>query len=486
MGSDTITLPKGFILEEPNLPKGFVLEKPSTQTLPQLDPAHLAPPSPIESFVSDPSEPPPGFIPEVESKTSFLRRMMTLGGKGLWKGLGVVTWPFERIEHAIATPATALSKAVTPLIREPFKDIVFDMAGGKEAFKQQVRKGLTPYAKSVLGEQFEPLLEQATTAALAPKKDVLREEVLPAVKELPSAFLTGGKAVLPYPLKKMGVEPEDLKTFNDFWGAYYEGMIGEKAPEWYKQTAGIGTSFLVVPAVFGKLLKGVGKVAKLTGIPQKIQKAKLPAWQIAKMRARMKIGARVEKATELGKSVGKQDLKQLAKELSKQTGKKVTTQAVQQRLGQIIKGSITTQPKLAAKANPIIEEFEKTSKILRKLNLLPEETFLTKLSKKRVAGLLKQKDVFQKQLTRLETAPHYVGTKEISKSFPGRAKKIAEFQKKIQGITDKLQQSYKAGAEKYLPRMYRSKEEERLARKFLGWSKHRIRAHYAKQKLLEF
>ena len=407
----------------------------------------VAPGQTIIPTITDPIDVDVRFVTDIEQEDpSFLKRMFTIGGKGLWKGLGIISWPFERIGYTIATPLTTT------------------LESRKETLRQR--------GESTIG--FGVLRPR-----LVSSKEAKREfsELLPALKAIGQAWIPGREV------------PENVRTYGDFWGSYREALTGEPAPQWYKNTIGIATEFLLDPFVFSKLAKMIGKTVKLTGIPQKITAKALPAWKLAKLEARAKTGARITKAGELGKSLGRRDLKKLAQQLSKETGKPIGTRAVQQRLGQLIKGGITTRPELAAKANPIIEEFARNAEILRGLKILPKETFLTKLPKKRIAELTKQRMLLQSQIAKLQKWPTRTPKvisgktgKELQRRFPGQAEKIQKLQGRIDDIADKIQQSYKIGGEKYLPRMYRSKEEERLAIRFTGWSKHRIRAHYAKRR----
>ncbi len=355
------------------------------------------------------------------------------------KGLGVIAWPFERVEGSIATPVVAAIEAR--------------------------RKTLRRMGKGDIGPG---VLKPGTL----PKKEAMRElkEIWPAVKAVAESWIPGREM------------PEEVKNFNDFAGTYYNTMTGEDAPAWYKNMFGLGLSFGVTPTATSKIMKGVFKVGKLTKIPQKIAAKSLPAWKRAQLIRRAKTGAGIERAEEIGKQISGKKVKKLAKALTKATGKPISTQAVEHRMGQLIKGGITTRPELAKAVHPAIEQFEANAKILRGMGILGKETFLTKLPKKRIAELTAKKVGLQKQLTRLKTSPHYVGTPEISARFPGRAAKIKGLQSEIDDITGKIQQSFKVGGQKYLPRMYRSKEEEQAARKFVGWSKSRIRAHYAKQR----
>jgi len=266
---------------------------------------------------ADPSE--PSMYPRPKEKylvtPEKTREFLGMFKKGAWAGLGIVAWPFQRIEWTIATPLTETLEARRKTLAE-----------------QGIDKGF---------------------AVLSPRL-IRSEDAERESREINATLGLIGKAWIPG--KK---PPEGLKTFNDFFGSNYETLTGEPAPEWYKSISGAGASILVVPYLFGKMLKGIVGGAKMTGIPQKIAARRLPAWQQMKRLARLETGARITDAKDLGRSLGNKEIRHLATLLSKRTGRTITPRAVKLRLTQIIKGGITTQPELAAKANPVIEEFSR-------------------------------------------------------------------------------------------------------------------------------
>ncbi len=417
----------GFV---PDAPTGFVPDEPISR---------IAMPG-----IAEPGEMPTEVTkPAFESEIELAKRALSYTGAGLGKGLGIITWPLERIERGLATPLTALA-------RERAKRMPPVEPGRKLSFIEQTER-LFAGTEDFWGEW---------------------KGAWPDIKQ-------GLKAFVPW---KGMAPPEKTSTFVDFMDEMHKIAYGRPAPTWYKNVFGIALSFGVTPTVAGKIARGIRTGVRLTGVPQKIAAKALPAWKRAKLIRRAEVGGRVTRAEEIGAGISGRQVRKLAKALTKETGTPISTQAVEQRLGQLIKGGITTRPELAKAVHPAIEAFEANARTLRGLGILGKETFLTKLPKKRIAALLKEQVALQKQLTRLTTAPHYVGTPEISARFPGRAARIAELQTKIDNITGKIQQSFKVGGQRYLPRMYRTVEEERLARRFVGWSKHRIRAHYAKQR----
>lgn len=321
--------------------------------------------------------------------------------KGTWTTLGVIAWPFERIEYTIATPLHTAFEARKETLSERGIDIGFGMV--------------------------QPRLIR--------RDELVREtqDVLKTLAPIAKAWIPGRKP------------PEAVKTFNDFFGSYYHALTGEPAPEWYKSIAGTGASVLVVPFLFGKVLKGIAKggqaVGKVTGISQKIQARNLPAWKALKVLARADTGVGIEKAQQLGKSLGNQQIRSLAKELSKETGRKISSRAVKLRLTQIIKGGITTRPELANKANPVIETLVHNQAELKALGILPEYTYISKLPKKEIAALLKEKKVLEAQLEKLA-----VGKKVISQ-FPGKEAMV----QKLAGRLNVLDDQIKAFATKAKP-----------------------------------
>ena len=485
--------------------------------------------------IVDPSEPPlaePRPKPTYLVKPEITEKYLGLFKKGVWSGLGIVAWPFERIEYTIATP-------LTKALEERKKTLT----------EEGIDKGFGIIQPRLLRTE-----------------DLLRES-----REVIKTLGLVGKAWIP------GKEvPEGVKTFNDFFGSYYEGLTGEDAPEWYKTISGGGASILVVPYLFGKILKGIAGAVKATGIPQTIAARRLPAWQQMKKLARLETGARITDAKDLGKSLGNKEIRKLAKVLSEKTGRNITPRAVKLRLTQIIKGGITTQPDLAAKANPVIEEFARMSGELKKLGILPEYTYISKLPRKEMGNLLKKRAQLQKQISSIEKVPYkdtlvkmtealkikgqakltsdlwhlaatvsekeaaYIeklgkilgvktsqpaklmhlvesyakasttergkiidqlwkmgdkamgqdisGLKPLMKriqtmqrAFPGKAKKLGELSENIAKVNASLQQQYHLGGEEYFPRMYLSKEEQ-AARGFPLFAERRVRAKFAKER----
>jgi hypothetical protein len=350
-----------------------------------------------------------------QPQTTKLEKAMHFAGKVgkvadnvFWKTLGIASWPFERIEIGIGTPATAVMKTAGPLLRavaqlavEPFE---------KEYFRNTIRNGLTPYAKSVLGgdEKVEEMITNLTDKVVGGEmttKEVesLLTESKSSLPDLIPAFARGAKSFVPFTRN----DPEKVKNFNDFWAAYYEEITGEQSPELYNQIAGVSTSFLTTPFIFGKMLQGLRVGAMKIPFIKNLANRKLPDWEEAKLIRKANIYERNEQAANLGKTLAGKDVKRMAAQLSLQSGRTITPEAVKLRLGQIIKGSITEQEVLTKTANPVIEELQANFKTLQKLGILGEETYLTKLTGGRVKELTREKEALLKSLDKLRTGVPY-------------------------------------------------------------------------------
>lgn len=355
---------------------------------------------------------------EVAGKgAELVEKGVGLGKEGMFNTLGMVGYPFKSMKHTIATPMTPLIKATSTI------------ASGRKA------------------EVPEELLA----------------EVIPLYKSVPSELWTG--------LTSWGhlyETPEGAKNFNDVAGAYWEGLTGEKPPNWWKKAVGTGLEFATVPLAVSKLFKAFGATYNALPWVQRNQKQR-QLWHRLLTRARGRTEGRIEAANELAKSIGKRETTIIAKELSYKTGTKITPQAVQKRLTQIISGSVTTQKSLTTKANPIIDEFRSNYKILQNYGIIGKETLYTKLPKRRIAELLQKQTKLKSQLTKLQT-----------RKFPGRADKIRKLQGQIDDIQSKIRASEHLGGKEYFPRMYL--EKETAGRLRLPFGRKRIRAPYAKKR----
>ncbi len=382
---------------------------------------------------------PSRFVAATKKATAPPRRVLS-------RGLGALGVPFERVERAIATPLTAFAKARAKRLPD------FDPSKATEAEKFQVfYDRLYGGSPDLAGE----------------------------LKEAAPSLLKGAKALVPLPGM---APPEETSDFTEFVGEHFKITTGTEATVAEKNIYGVALSFGVGIPAAGKIARGIRGAVRATGVPAKIAAKGLPAFKRAKMIAEANVGEKVEQAEVIGKALGPKEARKIAKALTKELGKPISQHAVETRFGQLVKGGITTRPELAQAVHPAVDTLKTNAKTLRSLGILGKETFLTKLPKARIVELTAQRLQLQKQMLRLQTSPHYVGTPEISARFPGRAGKIRELQGQIADITSKLDTSTHLGGAQYMPRMYKTKEEEQAARKFWGWSKSRIKAHYAKQR----
>ena len=76
----------------------------------------------LSDMVHDPAE-----VPEYPRTPTLIEKGVNVMGKGLWKGLGVIGWPFERIEYSLATPATAALEARRKNMKARGKDPGFGL-----------------------------------------------------------------------------------------------------------------------------------------------------------------------------------------------------------------------------------------------------------------------------------------------------------------------------------------------------------------------
>lgn len=377
----------------------------------------------------------------LDSAVDIAGKTAKLTGKVAWKTLGILSWPFVRIEAGLATPTTAILRTVGPLVRPALKEVISDTLFGptewnKTAVKNMIRDGLTPYARDILGKNLEPMLDDFSEQILAgeisqEEFDEAMGEAKAALPEILPAFYHGAKSFIPFTRN----DPEKVKNFNDMWAAYYETLTGEpEAPESLKQVAGIATSFLTTPLIFGKALR-LSKAGMLK-IPviKRLANRKIPTWEEAKLIRKANVYERNEKAVILGKALADKDAKRIAAQLSRQTGKNITPEAVKLRLGQIIKGSITQQEVLAEAANPVIVELSHNFSELQKLGLLGRDTYLTKLTKADITRLNADKQKLLNSLTRLKTEVPY--QRKLLEQVSGLAPDAARQQRLAEKLID--------------------------------------------------
>jgi len=157
--------------------------------------------------------------------------------------------------------------------------------------------------------------------------------------------------------------------------------------------------------------------------------------------------------------------KELAKDIANklvynEEGKKYS-EAEQIRLGQIIKGGITSNPELRKKADEVRSILKELHEKGKKLEVLPIETYNEKLPRKRIHDLLTWKAKYQAKLNKL--------IHESGNSIAADAE-INLLKNKIVNIDNKVKTSYKLGGTGYFKRVYSSKEGtknmEALMKKF--------------------
>jgi len=340
---------------------------------------------------------------EILSPEQTRRFITNPTSKVFWKGLGIIGWPFERVENIIAG-------AMKPLA---------------EGSAERASLTLDYIANIISG--IEPTEEQKEALEIVHFFDYIRKHAVPAYKESYDNLKTSGVALNPW----SDVPQKDLYTFTDLYRGYWRGWLNdEEPPEWYAPTAGIGTSFVVTPYVVGKVFKLIGKLGKASPVYKAIQEYRIPEYQAMKKIKRLQTGAGIYDAEQLGKSISKKELTEVVERLSDRIGKPVSESAVQQRLVQIIKGGVTNQPALAEKANPIIEEFRKNAEILRKAGIISEYTYTTKLTKANIKKINFSIAKAQKELDRLQkNVPHQEQLiKQIAALHPDviKQKKLAD------------------------------------------------------------
>ena len=306
-------------------------------------------------------------------------------GRGIGTGLGVAFWPFKKAEQIVATPLERISKETGALYSSVIENAMYRGA----------------QALNLLPEDYGYEPESTPLAAW---------EVTKAYTEMPGGVLSGIRG------------GEKANYFSDYFTGYWEGYTGTEPPKGYAETAGIAASFLVTPAVVGGTIKQIGKVGKIGPIKRAIAARKIPLWQETKLRTRVRIGGGIEKAKQLGKSLGKKDAARIAKEINRQTGLSTSPETIQLRIGQLIKGGITTRPELAAKANPIIQEFQQNARALQKLGILGEELYTVKLPRKRITQLITERTKLQSQLIRLDVAPYKETLAKLTKGLKIKGK----------------------------------------------------------------
>lgn len=333
------------------------------------------------SEIAEPEEQAQGPINAKDLETVFQGITTNPMSRLVWKGLDALGWTLGRVENLIAAP-------YTPLVKE-----------GAYGARQLIRYAMFK------ANGLEPPQDVKEAVELQYIGKYFKERSWPVLKEAVGGMGSAWKALNPWGR----IQDKDIVSFIDVSKGYYSGITNEPESEapWYSIAGGVGTSFLVTPWATAQALKGLGKAAKATPIFQAIEEYRIPAYQRAKEMLRLQRGAKVYDARQLGKSVSEQDLAEIAKQLSEKAGKPIGTKAVSERITQIIKGGITEQSALAAKAGPIAEELAADQKILKELGILSEVTYTTKLTKAQIAAINTKLAKAQESLVKLQTVVPY-------------------------------------------------------------------------------
>ena len=313
--------------------------------------------------------------------------------KGLFGGLSILGWPFERASAVVGTPIAQYRKA-------------------QERIKTEL--GERPIGMPSPGSSWNARLRGSGlyTKRYDAEARIRREAALEGTKALAKSLIS----------KEL---PEEATTVTDvgadIYTDYYKFMLGEEPPSWLPHVMGGTADFLVAPWLLGKTTKGLTAAVKTP-----FRRYDMPQWRRMKLRTRAKTGARIERATELGKTVQPRRLKEVAADLSRRTGTKITPEAVGLRISQIAKGGITEQRALQKLSNPIIAEFRNNARELQRLGILGTETYTTKLPRRRITELLAEKAKLQTQLDKLGVVPGQVKLSELVGKLKVSQPKLAE------------------------------------------------------------
>lgn len=361
-------------------------------------------------------------------------------GKGLWTGLNVLGWPFQRAEYMTAGFMDAALKA-----RHKTKDTTgfgaFAPLGpldtrGTEEYKE-VGRAMVPALKSLVTwkppegvKTWTDVFKQYQTMMHGPGVESYQmPNPLAGLTSLPPPIGPAAQTILPFLDKDVEVSPEASAT-----------------------AAGIGTSFLTSPKIVSGAFKGLTRLGKATPWYKSYAASRLPTLENLALEHGADKAAGIEQARKLGKTVSKKALKPIAAKLfGVAKPSKTQIAATTKRLKQIEQGGVTTSPELAKTAGGFADFWAKNRPILEKAKLLGEETIFTKLTKARKAGLNKQIAQLQSQLKKLQKAPYQDTLKKAAKGLSIKGQRTVENQ--IVRLVTKLNkgsQPEKVAAEKAL------------------------------------
>ena len=264
---------------------------------------------------------------------------------------------------------------------------------------------------------------------------------------------------------------DDLNEHPEKYGNDFNTLYSNPLPAIIK---GVSRTITAVDDIYkrfvgDKVYKALGSIAdKIT--PEKVKQLiltnyGLPTEYIA---ARREAYDALQRYKELAKEIGDNLLVK-----NPVTGEKFTD-AEQKRLSQVIKGSVTMNPLIGARAMQAIREIKELEKLGKELEVLPLETYNSKLPRKRIQELLVEKEKLNKQRNKiirgLKFEKDLVLSPELADELNATQKRALKratknVDQKIEDIHKKIVNSYVHGGEGYLKRVYLSKESaKRLAK----------------------
>ncbi len=337
----------------------------------------------LDEFMTEPAEPLPHHLtlPKGAYGRKLAKKVMKPIGKGLWTGLGILAWPFQRAESLLAGPSTAFHETGW---RTPIQPLDYL---GPERPTMGRREGLEH-----IGKAFVP-----------PIKSLARWKMHP-----------------------------EAKTFGDVLSTWTGKMTGEEPKGFLKGTSiagGIGASFLTTPSLVSGAFKGATRLGRATPWYKAYQASRLPALEGMILEHGADKAAGIIAAQKLGKTVRRKELKPIAAKLF-DVAKPSKTQigAVAKRLKQIESGGISARPELAEKAGKFSELWEKTTPVLEKAGLLGKETIFTKLSKAKKALFKNRISVLEKQVEKLREPAYQKTLTGLAKGLKVKGQRTVENQ----------------------------------------------------------
>ncbi|KKN79596.1 hypothetical protein LCGC14_0338000 [marine sediment metagenome] len=326
---------------------------------------------------------------------------------------GVLAQPPERDEPVVGTgetPGGGLAQRTTS-----FMDI-YNKQEGREVNEKEFQTGLEPIAIPRLEDVSEAGLPEELAlgdprqmeVALRPfvvpgaivrgaAKEVFEtenldegalgilENILDAAQESGANALLRGQGVTGEDLLKARgyKEPGFVKSFGVdlitdplIWGLYKHLL----APSTWKAIS------VALPALARRI---TGKIA----IPAQREWKRL----LRVARGESKLGA--QRASEIGKELVAS--KELVEAISQRAGKPIGPAAIEERLGQLKRGGLTTIEEFDNIINPINAEYDATWKVGQELDIFPQDTFIKALSRKEINQLVLRRRSLENEIERL-------------------------------------------------------------------------------------